>query len=159
MVEYVFTSPLLRCRQTAAYIYKDLSGEIVEGLAECDFGIYEYKNYAELKDEADYDAWLQSNGTIGFPDGESRELFKKRTLEAFWFSVKNAEERKFDKIAFVVHGGTIMAILDELSVPKKDFYHWQVKNGEGFKASLEDGKLKSIVPIGSEERDNYFMEK
>ena len=32
----------------------------------------------------------------------------------------------------IVHGGTIMAILDEYSSPHEDFFHWQVNNCEGF---------------------------
>ena len=36
----------------------------------------------------------------------------------------------------MVHGGTIMAILDAFSSPHKDYYDWQVGNGEGFVADF-----------------------
>ena len=35
-------------------------------------------------------------------------------------------------VALIVHGGTIMAILDKYSSPHEDFYNWQVKNGQGY---------------------------
>ncbi|MSS62490.1 bifunctional adenosylcobinamide kinase/adenosylcobinamide-phosphate guanylyltransferase [Velocimicrobium porci] len=152
--DYVFVSPLLRCRQTASYIYKNVEAEVLEGLRECDFGIYEYKNYEEIKEEKAYQEWIKSNGTIGFPDGETREEFKTRTIQAFWCAIRKAKEKNLTKIAFVVHGGTIMAILDELSNPHEDFYHWQVKNGDGITAVLAEEKLDHIHFIDCETLEN-----
>ena len=152
--DYVFASPLLRCRQTASCIYKKEEIEVLEGLKECDFGIYEYKNYEEIKEEKAYQEWIKSNGTIGFPDGETREEFKTRTIQAFRCAIKKAKEKDLETIAFVVHGGTIMAILDEFSNPHEDFYHWQVKNGEGFTAVLAGEKLNRIRFIDDKMLEN-----
>ena len=41
------------------------------------------------------------------------------------------------RIALVVHGGTIMSILEAYGSPREDFYHWQAKNGEGFSTRLD----------------------
>ena len=41
------------------------------------------------------------------------------------------------RIALVVHGGTIMSILEAYGSPRESFYHWQAKNGEGFRALLD----------------------
>ena len=42
-----------------------------------------------------------------------------------------------EDIAFVIHGGTIMAILDKYAVPHKDYYNWMAKNGRGFEGEVE----------------------
>ena len=44
-----------------------------------------------------------------------------------------------EKEAFlVVHGGTIMAVLDRFSEPHRDYYDWQIRNGEGFQAEVRE---------------------
>lgn len=146
-VQYVFVSPRLRCIQTTVNIYPNTCYEIIEELAECDFGSYEYKNFEELKKEPSYQAWIDSQGTIGFPDGETMEGFIKRTLNGFWKGIKKANEMGLEEVAFVVHGGTIMAILSELSVPHKPFYHWQAENGEGFSGNLLEEHMIKLKPI------------
>ncbi len=40
--------------------------------------------------------------------------------------------------ALVVHGGTIMSILDGFAVPHEDFYFWQVKNARGYEIELDE---------------------
>ena len=46
-----------------------------------------------------------------------------------------------EDIALVVHGGTIMAILDVCSRPHRDYYDWQIENGGVYAAEVvwEDG--------------------
>ena len=41
------------------------------------------KNYEELKDDPCYQKWIDSNGTLPFPGGESREQFIRRSMEGF----------------------------------------------------------------------------
>ena len=111
-------------------------------LQECDFGAFEYKNYEELKDEKAYQTFLETMGESGFPEGEKLEDFKERCRNAFRAVLKESNQEK--AVAFVVHGGTIMAILDAFSSPHKDYYDWQVGNGEGFAADFygeENGKF------------------
>ena len=43
-VQKVYTSPLLRCRQTAEILYPDHWTQVVEGFMEYDFGEFEGKN-------------------------------------------------------------------------------------------------------------------
>lgn len=146
-VQYVFVSPRCRCIETMQQIYKDSPYEIIEELAECEFGVYEYKNFMELKDEQEYQAWIRSNGTIGFPGGETKDTFKRRTLTGFWKGISKAQKMGFERVAFIVHGGSIMAILDELSMPHEEFYHWQAGNGEGFQGTLNQCYFYNIKQI------------
>lgn len=152
--EKLFVSPLLRCRETAEILWPGQAQTAVSDLRECDFGDFEMKNYAELNGNAAYQAWIDSNGTLPFPGGESQAAFQARVCAAFEkvageLLAGEADTENFSadtgkfSAAFAVHGGTIMAILSQFGVPKKGYFDWQVKNGEGFTATLarENGAI------------------
>lgn len=132
----VISSSMKRCIQTADIIYPDKKRIICPGLNECDFGSFEGKNYAVLKDDEVYQQWLVSGGTLPFPGGESLEQFKERCASAFRRIVLEICD---DTVAFTVHGGTIMAILSCLALPVKDFYDYILGNGCYYTAEY-DGK-------------------
>lgn len=44
----VFSSPLLRCRQTAGILFPERKINIIQDLRECDFGLFEGKNADEM---------------------------------------------------------------------------------------------------------------
>lgn len=136
--DMVFSSPFKRCIQTAKLIYANMPLCIEENLRETDFGEFEYKNYEELKGNREYLLWLESNGTIPFPKGESRENFIKRSVLGFYNCLEKAKECK--KISFVVHGGNVMAILSQLT-DNKNFYDFQCRNGCGFITRYENYSL------------------
>lgn len=130
--DIVFASPMKRCVMTAKYIYPNREMVICEGLKEIDFGDFEGKNYEELKDNPDYKSWMESGGENTFPNGEAKRDFVLRSQNAFWECLEKVRQskKKIETAAFVVHGGTIMAIMEQLGTPKGDFYKWQIKNGE-----------------------------
>ena len=150
----VWHSPLCRCAQTAEILYPGISANVCEDLRECDFGEYEGKTYDQLKNEAAYQKWLDSGGTIPFPGGEDPMAFRVRSKSAFAAIAQKAAERHPDgTLAVVCHGGTIMAVLEAFSMPHRDFYDWQASNGGGYRfwydptarqawqiASLTDGR-------------------
>ena len=131
----VVSSPLTRCVSTARLIYPDNNIEIIEDFRETDFGRFEGKNYRELSVEPYYQKWIDSNGTLPFPDGESRECFIKRTNNAFDELVKTSFNRRKRYITAVVHGGTIMAVLERNF--GGDFYDYHIKNLEGYRFEVE----------------------
>lgn len=135
----VFVSPLKRCRQTAEILYPGREQIVIEDLRECSFGEFEYKNYEELQGNSAYQRFIDSMGESGFPGGETLAAFQERCVRAFEQVID--ERASAASGAFVVHGGTIMAILDRFSVPHKNYYEWQAGNGEGFSASvIADGE-------------------
>lgn len=144
----LFVSPLLRCRQTAGLLFPGAGQRVVPELRECDFGAFEYKNFAELDGSPDYQKFLDTFGESGFPGGETLRDFASRCAAAFREAVRETAREDGGApdgrtLVFVVHGGTIMAILDAFSEPHQDYYSWQAKNGEGFAAALalrEDGE-------------------
>ena len=79
-VQQVIVSPMKRCIQTAELIYPKNQITQEELLKECDFGIFEGKTYEDLKDRAEYQAWLDSGGTIAFPEGEEQKEFRSRCV-------------------------------------------------------------------------------
>ncbi|MBR2571913.1 MAG: histidine phosphatase family protein [Clostridia bacterium] len=128
-VARVFSSPMKRCLMTADIIYPMHRPESIRDFRECDFGIFEGYNYSELKDSADYQRWIDSGGRRPFPGGESREAFAARCVRAF--EALRARPRAGDS-ALVVHGGTIMAILEAFAAPHRDYFDYQTACGEGF---------------------------
>jgi len=148
-VEAVFASPLIRCLETARLIYRDLTANMIEDLKECNFGEFENKNYLELSQNENYQAWVDSNGRLSFPGGEEPEQFKARTNKAFEKVLEESIKKGYQSIALVVHGGTIMSILERYADPKKDYYHWQVENGKGYIAYLEEkeGRMINLCSI------------
>ena len=144
--EWVHVSPMLRCRETAEILYPGMAAAPVEGLQECDFGEFEGKNYAELNGRADYQAWIDSGGEMSFPGGESRAQFAARCVKAFEEYARGLPDGRH---AFIVHGGTIMALMEHLTNRPGSYFDFQVKNGEGYCFS-EDGKY---VRIGAEREE------
>lgn len=132
LAKAVYCSPLARCVETSKLIYNDIEPIIYKDLRECNFGLFENKNYKDLEGNIHYQNWIDSKGTLSFPKGESPEEFKNRCVHEFNEIINDIFQKNVESSALIVHGGTIMAILDEYSSPHKDFYHWQVNNCEGF---------------------------
>ena len=151
-VQQVIASPMKRCIQTAELIYpkNQVTQEVL--LKECDFGIFEGKTYEELKDRAEYQAWLDSGGTIAFPEGEDQKEFRLRCVKGMLCQVDRLCEENVESAAFVVHGGTIMAVMEAFSEEKKSYYDWQVGNGEGVlgKMDASDGQIRNARIISAE---------
>ena len=141
-VDIVYVSPMRRCLETADILYPDVKKQVVEGFRECDFGMFENKNAQELEMVAEYQEWLLGNGQAAFPGGESPQGFCERSVRALLRLLE--KEKVPERAAFVVHGGTIMAVFSTLDEEKKGFYDYHVENGSGYfcKAMYEEGKLK-----------------
>lgn len=136
-VRCVAVSPMKRCRESAELLFPGKKQEVCDAFRECDFGQFENRNYEELKNRPEYQRWIDSGGMEAFPGGESRERFAGRCVEGFVQKVTELKERKIERAAFVVHGGTIMAILEWLDHKQRPFYHWQAENGAVFYVRTE----------------------
>ena len=132
-IDYLFCSPMKRCVQTAEILFPELKPVEIEAWKEMDFGVFEGKNYLELQGDKRYQEWIDSNGTLPFPEGESREEFISRCDKGFRRMIeklKPIKEERHKTVGIVVHGGTIMALLSKYG--KGDYYDYQVPNGKGF---------------------------
>ena len=152
-IQNVYVSPMLRCRENGRNSVSGGQSDNRSGFSGVQFGEFEYRNYQELNGHPDYQAWIDSGGTIGFPGGEDQKAFCDRVQTAFeacirddvmpkarnWgqtYAGQNAAEKEFTT-AMVVHGGTIMAILSKWAMPHQDYFYWQVKNGCGYLVCLD----------------------
>lgn len=136
-VQAVYTSPMLRCTQTAGILFPGKKLNIIDELAECDFGEFENKNYMELSGNELYQAWVNSGGLLPFPGGESREEFKHRNVIGFQRAVNGCIRGGLSMAALVVHGGTIMNVMEEYADEERSFYDWHVKNGKGYEVEID----------------------
>ena len=116
---------------------------IIEELAECDFGEFENKNYKELEGNPHYQEWIASNGTLPVPGGDSREGCKSRNLRGFDRVVSGCIRSHVAEAALVIHGGTIMNIMEEYADIQKPFYEWHVRNGGGYEVELDENLWKN----------------
>ena len=169
-----------RCVQTAELLF-ERNPILIPEWKEIDFGQFEGKNYEELKDDPCYQKWIDSNGTLPFPGGESREQFIRRSMEGFdrmmYDILKRSEKNtgiqtdtdsqylKCDRgteipVTAVVHGGTIMAVLSSLT--GGEYFDFQVKNGEGYETVLEwiqgRWKMTSLTKIGCEDSKSEHLQ-
>ena len=147
-IDILFTSPMKRCQQTAQLIYPDMTAHIIPEFAEMNFGEFEGKNYQDLKDDARYQAWIDSNGTLPFPGGESQKEYIYRCKLGFEKMLNELQSTTLQKdkykdslavnqytIGLVVHGGTIMSLMYAYS--GGEYFDYQVKNGGGYICTLD----------------------
>lgn len=81
---YIISSSSIRCLETASVLFGHRIPDFVsKDLREMNFGDFEYKNFKELDGNPDYQKYLDSGGEIGFPNGESKEEYKKRVTVDF----------------------------------------------------------------------------
>lgn len=135
--DIVITSPMKRCVRTAEIIYSDVKKIVTDDLREYDFGRFEGKTFEEAVTDPEYKKWLDSGGNKPFPGGESHEDFKRRVVETVG---KIIAENPDTNIAFVVHGGTIMAVMQSLF--GGGFYDYMIENGGGY--IIEGNKFEKI---------------
>lgn len=130
-IERLYTSPMLRCRQTAAVLYPDFTPHAVDELSEYDFGEFEGKTADELQSNPDYMKW--ASGAISAPPGgESNEDFIKRTALGLNLTVRDMMDNGITDSAIIMHGGSIMMLLASCAVPRKRAVEWTSENGRGY---------------------------
>lgn len=142
-VELLFASPMKRCLETGEILYPSKEPQVIPEWREMDFGAFEGKNYRELQTDQRYQDWIDSGGTLPFPEGEGREEFVERCLLG-WERMKTELARACRKkegpvsAALVVHGGTIMALLSELC--GGEYFAYQIAAGRGYQCTLHPGR-------------------
>ena len=117
-------------RAAAALVKPDFSPRLVcvsplKRAREMDFGDFEGKNAAELGSDPAYRAWVDGWCLAPCPNGEDRLSFQRRAVAAFVEALREAEEAP---AVFVVHGGIVMAVLEALAEPRREFYDYWLPN-------------------------------
>ena len=144
--DVLFSGPMKRCLETAGILYQGQTPIVIPEWTEMDFGAFEGHNYQELSKDPNYQRWIDSGGTLPFPEGESREEFIRRSVagyEKMVYHMKMIRERiaasgqgdrKIQSVSAVVHGGTIMALLSHFL--GGEYFDYQAKCGQGYSGRL-----------------------
>ena len=149
--DIIYSSDLLRCRQTAAYMFEGESVYFDRRIREIDFGDWEGKTYEQLKQNPAYCKWLSDWEIECIPNGENWRGFQFR-INKFMDDQILLDEYKGKTIAIVSHGGVIRQIVSRLSEHLK-FWDITVEFGKAIvmeiKSTGGDFICKSLseVPI------------
>lgn len=131
-VERVYVTTLLRTAQTGRILYPRAELLPRSGLREMDFGAFEGKSWRDLETDGDYRAWLESECESPCPGGENKADFIKRCTAAFLEIVEREHAQSAEEVHFVVHCGTIMAVMSALARPLREYFSWGTKFCGGY---------------------------
>ncbi len=148
----VYVTSLIRTQQTASLLFPQAEQVIVPGLEEMDFGAFEGRSADEMSDDASYRRWVDGACKGLCPEGECQAGFCHRVCIAFEEAMSGM--RDDSDAVFVVHGGTIMAIMDKYATTNRreqSYHDWHVDNCGGFvcETSIDEGclKLQKVGPF------------
>lgn len=136
-VDAVYSSPMLRCKETAGLLYPEHEPILIEDLKEFDFGEFEGQTFDQLQNAPGIQEWIDSHGRTPFPGGEDWALFNKRCLDGFTQAVLQSLESGHKNAAVFAHGGVIIAIMAQLLGEKNEPFRFHAKNGEGFAVTID----------------------
>jgi len=131
-VEMLYTSPLIRCRETADILYPDTYCVALDGLKDMNLGEFEGKTFDELKGDGAFSAWLGDSFANTPAGGEETEAFTRRIVGAVDQIFRNMMDEGVTSAAVVTHGGVIMTLLAAVGLPKLPLHQWAVSNGTGY---------------------------
>ncbi len=138
-IDCLFVSPMKRCIQTADILYPQFKPIRIKEWSEMDFGDFEGKNHTELQADNRYRKWIESNGRINFPNGESMAEFVTRCERGFRKMTEELagfKSYKHKKAGLIVHGGTIMALLSKYY--GGEYFDYQTPNAKGYVCTVKD---------------------
>lgn len=130
-VPLVYSSPMLRCRQTAKILFPDNEIALIDNLKEYDFGDFEGKTANELEIDPAYLEWT-SGKSSGTPNGEDNAEFAKRIALGINEVIRDMMDKGIYRSAVIMHGGTIMTFLASCGLPRRHLTEWATGNGRGY---------------------------
>lgn len=162
-VEKVYSSPLLRCIQTANIIFPDRELVTLEGLREIDFGDFEGQSVEDLIDLECYKEWLKGGLDNKSHNGETIREMIGRTFGAFNDILQDMMSMDLHDCAIVTHSGIMMNMLSCFGLPKMEPMKFACDVGEGYSISVnlqmwQTGGVFEItgkIPYTDEFHDGY----
>lgn len=104
---HYYTSGMRRTEQTFAILFGAQPHEILPGLREIDFGHFEMRSYADLKEDPEFQAWCEKGSEDAVcPGGESGNLATSRAEAALAPILAHGADS-----LCVIHGGIICGLL------------------------------------------------
>jgi len=137
--DFVISSSRARAIQTASLIYPDIKPVLIDDLDECNFGEFEMKTYEQVKDLDECIRWVNdTTGDVKCPDGESQNEFKLRVLQGFSYGIELIRAQSIKSAAVIIHGGSIVHIMQSLFDETQDDPAIQPDNGCGYTIILSE---------------------
>lgn len=156
----LFISPMLRCQESAGILFPGKKAYPIEEWREMNFGAYEGKNYEDLKNDSYYQKWIDSNGTLPFPEGESQQEYIKRCQMGLHAATKTIEEKIAREVADTAKTSSANEIT-ELREPEKQIAESQIAENQmtesqprNITAVVHGGTIMALLHILA--GGNYF---
>ena len=135
-VPLVFSSPLIRAKESCEILYPDITPHIIDNFRETDFGEYEGKGMKELSDDPDFQAWVLGK-TDRPKGGESFHEFAERLALGLREAVQVMMDKGVYEATAIMHGGAIMTLLAISALPRRQSLNeWSCGYGKGFTVNI-----------------------
>lgn len=135
--DLVFTSPLLRAKQTADILYPGVRAIALQDLREMNFGVFENRLITELAKNPAFAAWMDPTSDAVPEGAESRAAFAKRAdgmlMKLFEFMLKTHTQ----EAACITHSGMILHMLANHALPQRRPEDWATDPGCGYSLRLD----------------------
>ena len=165
--QFIFSSPLKRCLETAEILYPGVRPMVIDALTEYDFGEYDGRSAEELHEKSPiFDRWLAGEPEIKPPFGESNEDFTRRVCSAFARIVEGLLKTGTDDAVILSHGGVLMAIMANFALPEAPATDWLMPSGCGYTLRIDPTlwmagqKAEALeeIPLSSQEQSDRYYE-
>jgi alpha-ribazole phosphatase len=172
VVEKVYSSPAIRCQETASIFFPEQEPEIIEEFWEYDFGKAEDHPVTELAKWPEFEKWLNQDPDCCYEGGETLLGARFRAQAAMTRVVMDCIRNNLKEVAVVAHGEILYLLMTaclETDVPWAEFQ--LCPNGMGYMVELDkkgwfkEQKMQFIafLPEGAErpkaEDSPYFSKK
>lgn len=142
----LFISPMLRCQESAGILFPGKKAYPIEEWREMNFGAYEGKNYEDLKNDSYYQKWIDSNGTLPFPEGESQQEYIKRCQRGLLTATKIIEEKIAREVADTAKTSSANEIT-ELREPEKLIAENQMTENQIAENQMTESQPRNITAV------------
>lgn len=149
-VSLVYTSPMIRCLETAACIYPRSNATVaMTGLQPFDLGPLEGQTNETIQKSA---SLLELSGVLAADNpsqGESLHHFSARCARIFRQIADEMASMGLERVAVVTHRLNISVILQRFCVPRSSYRDWHVRCGGGYQivynSSLSTAKVVTTI--------------
>lgn len=145
----IYTSDLVRTIETAHILFPNHQTFEIKQLREMNFGKWECLTYNDLKNDSEYQTWLDQLFTYKLPQGESADIFTERIDQAFDEIKKDIIREQLEEVILVVHGGVIRHLLTKLTRGNKGFFDWKIPYSRGYRLTFTCDNFKEGMPCTS----------
>lgn len=135
------TSGLIRANETMNILFNKKNYIIFEGFKEINFGDFELKSYNQLKNNKDYQKWIENIDENEIPNGETKKQFESRVINSFNTLLFYCFYKNIEDVVIICHSGVISLIMLNLfNEENKNFYDWIPSYGRGYTITFDKNK-------------------